>query len=318
VILAAMALGACAPAPRGAASGPHPTFVSLNPCADAILAEVADPEQILAVSRFSHDPASSSMGVAAARAFRATSGSVEEIAALRPDVVLGDAFVGPATAGALARLGLRLERYRIEPSVAVSEAQVRRIAALAGHPERGEALVARMRAALAAAAPPPGSAPIPAVVWQSGGIVPGEGTLISDLLRRTGFTSFSAAKGLRQADLLPLERMLADPPRVIFATGDPRTEEDRLLGHPALAVLGETRRETLPSALLWCGGPTVIKAAQRLGDVREAIEASGSVRASTSSARAGHGTGPTLLAGPGKSSAQPEPVAGGAQRLHRQ
>lgn len=267
-----LALGGCAPAPRGDAPARHPTFVSLNPCADAILVEVADPEQILAISQFSHDPAASSMGVAAASRFGDTSGSVEEIALLKPDVVLGDDFIGSAKAGALERLGFRIERFKIETDVAVSEAQVLRLAALAGHPGRGEALVARMEAALAKAAPAPGRAPIPTVAWQSSGIVPGEGTLIADLLRRTGFSNFSAARGMRQADLLPLERMLSDPPRLILTTGSPNAEADRLLRHPALAALRDTRRETLPSELRWCGGPTVIKAAALLAEIREGVQ----------------------------------------------
>ena len=273
-MLAALALGACSPAPRGdAARRLGPTLVSLNPCADAILAEVADPEQILAISRFSHDPAASSLGVAAARRFAATSGSVEELAVLRPDLVIGDDFV-PGASGerALDGLGLKVERFHIETTVAASEQQVRRLAHLAGHPERGEALVGRMRAALARAAPPAGATPIPIVVWQSGGIVPGQNTLIADLLRRTGFINFAAAKGMRQADLLPLERMLADPPRAILTAGDPRAQEDRMLSHPALAALRDTRREPYPSALLWCGGPTVIKAAERLAQIRGRIQ----------------------------------------------
>jgi iron complex transport system substrate-binding protein len=236
------------------------------------------------------DAAGSSMGVDRARRFRVMSGSVEEIAALQPDVVIGDDFVpGPPGAAALQRLGFRIERFRIETSITASETQVREVARLAGHPERGEALVARMEAALAAAAPPPGTKPVPAVVWQSAGIVPGDNTLIADLLRRTGFANFSAGQGLHQADLLPLEQMLANPPRVIFVAGSPNSEEDRMLRHPALAALKDTRRERFPSALLWCGGPTVIRAAGQLAVVRRGIEAGGSPRASTGSARAGVG-----------------------------
>lgn len=268
-----LALGACTPAPHGDAPAVHPTFVSLNPCADAILAEVADPAQILAVSKFSHDPAASSMGVAAASRFAATSGSVEEIAALRPDIVLGDEFIGPAKTGALDQLGFRIERYKIEPNVAFSVGQVRRLAALTGHPERGEALVRRMETALAAAAPPAGAVPVPTVVWQSDGIVPGNETLIADLLRHTGFSNFSAARGLRQAELLPLERMLTDPPRLILTTGNPQAESDRLLRHPALAALAGTRREELSPALRWCGGPAVIKLAARLAEIRKGLRA---------------------------------------------
>ena len=269
----AAGLAACTPAPHGDARRPHPTFVSLNPCADAILAEVADPAQILAISQFSMDPAGSTMGLAQARRFRATSGSIEEIASLKPDVVIGDAFVpGKPGSAALGRLGFRIERFQIETTIEVSEEQVRRLAKLSGHPERGEALVARMRSALAKAAPPRGSKPVTAVVWQSAGIVPGENTLIADLLRRTGFANFSAGQGLRQADLLPLEQMLARPPRVILIAGSLKSEEDRMLRHPALAALTETRREPYASALLWCGGPTVIKAAERLAEVHRSVQ----------------------------------------------
>ena len=271
VALLALALAACSPAPASEAPHQFPAIVSLNPCTDAILSEVADPSQILAISHYSHDPASSSMDLATARRFAVTGGTVEEVLALRPDVVVSGNFMSPAAVGAMNRLGLRLEQLPIAPTIAASEAQVRTLARLAGHPERGEALIARIEAALATAAPPPGSAAISAVVWQSGGIVPGGDTLIAELLRRTGFTSFSAARGMKQADVLPLEAMLADPPVVILTAGEPRANEDRLLAHPALAALKDTRRERFDPSLLWCGGPTIIRAAERLAAVRRSL-----------------------------------------------
>lgn len=265
-------LSACAPAaPSPLVSRAHPAIVSLNPCSDAILAEVADPGQVLALSHYSRDPRSSSMDVALARRFPATRGTVEEVLALHPDLVLGDTFLGPAARAAYDRLGIPVAQLPIAMNVADSRAQVRRIAALAGHPERGERLVARIDAALAAAAPPPGTAPVPTVVWQSGGIVPGEDTLIADLLRRTGFASFSAARGMRQADVLPLERMLADPPRLILIASDAHGDGDRRLHHPVLAALDSTQRETLAPGLLYCGGPTIIRAAARLRQVRASL-----------------------------------------------
>jgi iron complex transport system substrate-binding protein len=265
-------LPACAPSyPAYPELVEGPTIVSLNPCSDAVLAEVADPAQLLAISHYSQNPAASSMDLAKAKQMRATSGTLEEILELRPEVVVADQFISPATASALERQGIRLFRLPIAYSVAESEAQVRRLAALTGRAAQGEALVARIEAALARAAPPPGSVPVSAIVWQSGGIVPGEATLIADLLRRTGFTQLSAARGMQQADVLPLEEMLADPPRVILAAGDPRTNEDRLLSHPALAALRGTRRERLDASLLWCGGPTIVKAAERLAAVRRLV-----------------------------------------------
>lgn len=266
--LLALALSACTAASTGTGLGP--TIVSMNPCTDAILAEVADPQQLLAISTYSQDPASSSMDLARARSMRAVSGTVEEVLALHPQVVVGSSFTAPATRAALERLGYRFEPFGLAGTVAESEQQVRALARIAGHPDRGEALVARIEAALAAAAPPPG-APITAVVWQSGGIVPGQGALITELLSRTGFTNFAAARGLHQADALPLEAMLADPPRVILAAGSAYSDEDRLLRHPALAALKETRRFTFDPALLWCGGPTIPRAVARLATIRRGL-----------------------------------------------
>lgn len=270
--LLALALAACTAAPAQEAGPPQsaPTVVSLNPCTDAILAEVAEPQQILAISAYSQDPAASSMDLATARRFRAVSGTVEEVLALHPDLVVGSTFTPPATAQAMARLGMRFEQFGMAGTVEESEAQVRRLAALAAHPERGEALIARMRAALDANRAPAGEA-VSALVWQSGGIVPGEGTLIADLLRRTGFANAAAARGLGQADILPLEQVLADPPRLILAASHGAGNEDRMLAHPALAKLQGTRREVLDPSLLWCGGPTIIRAAERLGVVRRSI-----------------------------------------------
>jgi iron complex transport system substrate-binding protein len=250
----------CSSAPE-TASATHPTIVSLNPCTDAILAEVADPAQLLAISHYSHDPRASSMPLAEARRFRATGGTVEEVLALDPDVVVASAFLPPATAQAFDRLGIRVETFGIVPDLAENAAQVRRLAALAGHPERGEALLARIDAALASTRRDGATAD--ALLWQTGGIVPGEQTLIARLLAHTGFASHSAARGLGQASYVPLEQVLADPPQVVLAAGS-----ERMLTHPVLRRLDGVRYERLDPALLYCGGPTVIRAVERLAEIR--------------------------------------------------
>lgn len=265
-------LVARSPAPPVEAVRAGPTIVSLNPCADAILAEVADPSQIVAISHYSADPRSSSMPPEQARQFPITRGTVEEVVTLHPDLVVDGSFTAPATMSAYARLGLRVETVGTVNSVDDARAQVRRLATLSGHPDRGEALVARIDAALAAAAPRPGARPLRAVMWESGGMVPGDRTLIADLLRRTGFANASAARGYAQADILPLERLLADPPQVILTAADGEgqgADVDRMLSHPALAALHGVHRDRFASNLLYCGGPTIVRAARRLAEIRD-------------------------------------------------
>ncbi len=257
-------VAACSPAPVQQTAHRHPTIVSLNPCTDAILAEVTAPGQLLAISPYSRDPVQSSMDAGLARRLPVAA-SVEEAAALRPDLVVSSSFDAPASVAAYHRLGIAYEAVPIASDVAASIDQVRRLAALAGHPDKGEALVRRIEASLAA--PPPGH-PLSAIVWEGGGIVAGRDTLVARLLPRAGFSDAAAARGLRQADVLPLEQMLADPPRVILVAGNPNAQDDRMLGHPALAALKDTRRFRLDPALLFCGGPTIPRLMARLRAIR--------------------------------------------------
>lgn len=270
VLALCAALGACQPA-QPTVDAARPRIVSLNPCTDAVLAEVAAPGQLLAISHYSHDPSATSMDIDQARRFAAVSGSVEEIAALSPDVVVASAYLAPTTAQALRDLGIRVVLEPIPTDVAASVAQVHQLAALTGNRRAGEALAGRIERALVEAAPPVGSPAVPALVWQSGGIVAGDDTLIAELMARTGFVNAAAARGLSQADYLPLERVLADPPRVIFTIGSAIAEEDRMLRHPALSRLTGMTRAPLPGALLWCGGPTIPRALARLAQVRAGL-----------------------------------------------
>lgn len=265
----------CSAAQPDALRRQHPAIVSLNPCSDAVLAEIADPGQILALSHYSSDPVASSMDVAAARRFRSVTGSAEEVLALRPDIVIASNFLPPATAAALEALEIPVVRFPIATSIADSKAQVRDLARLIGQAGRGEALNQRIDNALAKAAPGPGETPVATLVWQAGGIVPGGETLIADLLRQTGFASHSAAMGMRQADYLPLEEVLANPPELILAAAQLGTRENRLLSHPALDALAGTSRASFDPSLLWCGGPTIIRAAERLQQVRQDLKRRG-------------------------------------------
>jgi iron complex transport system substrate-binding protein len=261
-----MMVAGCAQPAKPAGDAGLPTIVSLNPCTDAILADVTAPGQLLAISHYSHEPRGTSMPLAQARPFRATGGTVEEVLALDPDVVVTGSFLDPASAHAFRRLGIAVETVGIASTVGESEAQVRRLAALAGQPARGEALVARIERAVAAArrAGPRKTA----LMWQEGGLVPGDGTLVAELLANSGFRSLSAARGLGQGAYLPLEQVLADPPQLVIAAGGERMEH-----HPALRHLEGVRYAAIEPNLLYCGGPTIPRLAARLATLRDALEA---------------------------------------------
>jgi len=123
--------------------------------------------------------------------------------------------------------------------------------------------VGQIEQALTAATPAKSETP-DTLVWQQGGIVAGPNSLIAELLERTGFASHAAARGLGQGAYLPLEQVLADPPDLILAAGG-----ERALAHPVLRQLGGVRYEPLDPSLLFCGGPTIIRAVERLATIRK-------------------------------------------------
>ncbi|WP_340589471.1 ABC transporter substrate-binding protein [Erythrobacter alti] len=257
-------LAGCAPT-QPARDSDHPTIVSLNPCADAILAEVSAPGQLLAISHYSQRASSSSMPLDKAAQFRATGGTAEEVLALAPDIVVADIFLAPSTREALERAGVQVELLDIVASPHDSMDQVRRLADLAGNAGRGETLVTRIELAWEAAEFE--GAPASALLWQQGGIVPGDGTLAIAMLEHTGFASHSAARGMGQGAYLPLEQVVADPPQFVLAAG-----EQRMLSHPVLRRLQGVRYETLDPTLLYCGGPTIPRALARLTEIRAGLE----------------------------------------------
>jgi iron complex transport system substrate-binding protein len=261
-------LAACSPRSEGGGQG---GIVSLNPCTDALLVELGDPAQIAALSSYSSTPGQSSLPLAVARRFPSTRGTMEEVLAARPSVVISGGFTPPATAQAYSRMGVRLVELGIASTVEDSDAQIRQMAALLGHRQRGEALVARIHAALAQAAPPAGQARVPTLVWHGGGLVAGPHTLISDVMARVGLAPLSATKGLSQAQYLPLEAVVADPPALVLAvahSGEGRSGA-RALTHPVLDRLPYTGRAELEPSLEYCGGPTIIALAQRLAQIRQ-------------------------------------------------
>lgn len=251
--------------------------VSLYPCLDTILVHVADRAQIAALSYYASDPRSSTVADIA-KTLPMTFGTAEEIIALRPDLVISSRYAPQQTHAALKRLGVEVALFDVPLSVAESIAQVRAMAQAVNRPARGEAVVAEIETALAAAAPPPEAAPISTLVFQSNGFFAGRGVLIDELLGRTGFVNVAARYQLGQFGVVTLERMIADPPQallsgVIEAGG--LTWGDRLVSHPALTrAAGGMARAEFPEKLLLCGGPVIPQTLAVLADARRRIAGS--------------------------------------------
>src|SRR6185312_13825127 len=111
----------------------------------------------------------------------------------------------------------------------------------------------RIEAALAAAEPPPGARPARALVFQRNGFSSGPGTLMDEMLRRTGFRNAAVDYGARRTTDIALDAVVADPPEVLLSgetlPGAP-TWGERVMRHPALQQLrGRIRIISFPQRL---------------------------------------------------------------------
>lgn len=237
-----------------------------------MLAEIAAPGQIAAVSIYSHQAESASAPLAWAKKLPALGTGAEEIIAARPALVLTGNLVSSGTNAALAKAGIRTVAVGVAASVAEDIAQIRTIAEAIGGVEAGEALIRRMEKALGR---PPTRADKSAIIWQSGGFVAGAGTLQDELLSAHGFANASKTYALKNWDMLPLETLIRNPPDVIFMPVSGKGEDarklaarQRLLRH----VGNRTRVVALPDRLLFCGGPTIIEVSKVFARTREELQ----------------------------------------------
>ena len=251
---------------------PPNSVISANPCIDAVLAEIATPGQIAAVSAYSHDAASASAPLGWARALPAVGITAEEIIAARPRLLLTGNYMSLSTRAAIDKAGIKAVTMGVPATIAESNAQVIDIARAIGRDAAGQSLVLKIEAAVDNKPLPLAGADAPtAIIWQSNGFVAGKGTVQDELLTRAGFANASATYGLNQWSQLPLETMIMRPPSVVFMPVSAEGDEARLIDvrRRMLARLGgKTRVVAFPEKLLFCAGPSLIEAVRIMRGAR--------------------------------------------------
>ncbi|MBD8699982.1 ABC transporter substrate-binding protein [Sphingomonas sp. CFBP 13714] len=256
-----MIAAAGAPA-EAAAPRPPARIVSLNLCADQYLLALADPAQIVALTRFARDP-NMSAAANAARTIPVSRGSAEDVLMLRPDLVISSPFRRQTVAAVLA--GRNVATLDLPPadSYTAIVTQVRQVAAAIGHPDRGETLIRRMDTALARLPRAPGGGRT-AAYYQRRGFLTGTGTLVDELMQRLGLANLATRLGKPALSQLSLEQMaLARPDYLVVASATDRVTDQgtEMLHHPILDGIPRLR---IPEAWTVCGGPAYVLAAQSL------------------------------------------------------
>jgi iron complex transport system substrate-binding protein len=243
-------------------------IVSFNLCADQLVVALADPDQIAGLSPYATDPALSVVANKA-RAFRKADWQAESTLLLEPDLVL----IGPndrsVTRRMLTAQGLRVVETGFVSDFDSARKQIREMAALLGHPERGEKLIDeldRARARLATVAP---KSDRTALVVERGGYTQGPASLAATLLVESGLKPPAGAPA-GYGGFIPLEKFLVLRPDLVFLKDPPSAATDQgamFLVHPALRDLyPPERRLALPTRYTMCGGPALVAAFDYMAD----------------------------------------------------
>lgn len=236
-------------------------IVSLDYCADQFVLALADREQIAALSRGSRRD--DSYFRARAAGIRQTRGTLEEVLALRPDLIVRN-WGGPWDAEQVyARFGVAVLQVGDTPDFAAAREDVLDAARVIGQPARGAALARDLdlRLARLAAQRP---APQPVMYLSAGGAVAGRGTLMDAIITAAGGRNVRAEQSWA---LLPLERMVETPPALIatgfFDHGRTNINAWSPSRHPAVRrALTRTRSVALPPATISCEAWFAVEAAE--------------------------------------------------------
>jgi iron complex transport system substrate-binding protein len=256
VALAALAMfGGLWLAPALAAGLPR--IASMNLCTDQLLIPLADPEQILGLSRYSRDR-SQSFAANAARRYRILSGGAEDILVLKPDVVVAGLFDKRSTRELLKENGLHLAEFSVPRNLDEVKAQIRQMGEIVQHVDRAAAEIARLDAAMARARQTVTEKHYSVLPLSRRGWVSGSDSLVSSLLSETGLFNAASDLGAGQGGFASLEAIVnAKPDLLLVSEAGDRAEDDgrAFLLHPALErFYPPEKRIVIPDRLTVCGG----------------------------------------------------------------
>jgi iron complex transport system substrate-binding protein len=251
-----------------------PRIASINLCTDQLLVTLADPAQILGLSPYSRDPARSWDPVKAAQ-FPKLSGEAEDVLVLKPDVVVAGRYTKRATRELLKQKGLRVAEFDAARSLDDVKKQIRQMGDLVQHPERADAEIERLDAAIAHAREVVSRKPYRVLALSRRGWVSGGDSLTSSLLATAGLSNAATELGYKLGGFASLEAIVSLRPDFLLVSeaGDFAEDEGRaFMLHPALErFYPAAKRLVIPEKLTVCGGPRLSEALDRLASELERV-----------------------------------------------
>jgi iron complex transport system substrate-binding protein len=211
---------------------------SLNLAADEVLVEILPAGRLVSVTRWADEPGTSNVaGRVPASVYRFFKSDMEQLVALSPDLVVVSEFTDADFLKLLERSGMPSHRMRGLDSLSGIRAAILDLGRAVGEVQAAERLVAGYEATLADVAKRLAGAPKPRVLYWSGGMTAGSGTMIGALIEAAGAVNLGRELGVAGVAPPGGERAFVADPDFILVGSWPLAVES-LKSDP---LIGKTR-----------------------------------------------------------------------------
>lgn len=248
-----------------------PRVVSMNLCTDQLVMLLADPAQIVSLSRLATDARSSSLADQA-KGYPQNAGHAEEIFLSAPDVVVAGQYSDKATLDMLRGMGVRIEQFPLTSRLDQIPDQIREMGDLLHQTAKAERLAGTVESFRAAAPVADSDAPVAAFYYPNGYSL-GVNTLGHDIVTTGGLQNLSEKLGMLTGGRLDLELLVLENPDVLITAepyaGGSRSEE--IVFHPALAHYAKMDRLLYSSSDWVCGTPITLRAVRQISRARDTL-----------------------------------------------
>ena len=261
LIFALIVFGGLVPGPGFARPN---RVVSINLCTDQLAMMVADPQQLISVSKLAFDPNTSVM-VKQAKRYKKNHARAEEIIRLQPDLVLAGIYTSKNTINLLQSLGVRVEQFAPDSGFEAIRKNITRIGALLGQETRANRMLKDFDNKLAALRKNAPKEHKVLASYEPSSYTGGAGTLANEMIKAAGLRHMGEELGFRGSSVkLSLEALIRENPDYVMTwsqwTGGP-ARATQILHHPALDEwFGPDRRVTVDTRYWICGGPFTVDA----------------------------------------------------------
>jgi iron complex transport system substrate-binding protein len=240
--------------PVAGGEAPKPRRVaSLNLSADEVLAAILPPERLVSVTQWADAPGTSNVvGRIPPAAHRFVKADMEQLVALRPDLVVVSEYTDADFLKQLERSGLRVHRMVGLTTLAGVRGAILDLGRAVGEPEAAGRLVAEYDAKVAELGRRLAGARRPRVLYWSDNMTAGADTAIGALIEAAGATNVGREMGIVGIAPPGAERAFVADPEVVLVGTWPGSKE-ALTSHPLFsrwAAVREGRIVALRTELL--------------------------------------------------------------------